>query len=125
MPVEDWIEKWTEGLVREIKTMSDNQHRIEDKHEARMDKIEKSIEDMRKENSEEFAKVYAKLDKTYSKLDEFIKNTEKSSGDRDTEQLLAIHEIRIKLAVMCGGVGIAAGAITSIAVSWATGFIGR
>ena len=125
MPVEDWIEKWTEGLVREIKTMTESQHRIEDKHEARMDKMEKSIEDLRKENAEEFAKVYAKLDKTYSKLDEFIKNTEKNSGERDNEQLLAIHEIKIKLAVVCGGIGIAAGAVASILVSWLTGFIGR
>ena len=125
MPIEDWIEKWTEGLVRELKSMSDNQHRIEDKHEARMDKIEKSIDDLRKENAEEFAKVYAKLDKTYMKLDEFIKNTDKNSGDRDIEHTLAIHEIKIKLAAISAGVGIAAGAAASIIISWVTGLIGR
>lgn len=125
MPVEDWIEKWTEGLVREIKTMSESQHRIEDKHEARMDKIEKSIEDLRREFSEEFAKVYAKQDKTYLKLDEFIKNTNDKSDSRDNEQMMAINEMKIKLAAICTGIGIAAGAAASIVVSWITGFMGR
>lgn len=39
MPVEDWIEKWTEMQTKEIE-------RIERQHGERMDKIEKSIDNL-------------------------------------------------------------------------------
>lgn len=123
MPVEDWIEKWTDMCVREMTTLaenqktmskdlSDNQKRMEDKHETRMKNIEDSIAEIKVSNAAEFKNLN-------TKLDEFIRLSNEKSDAQDKTHSVSIAEIKTKLAVIAGGVGLVAGAF----ISWIFGLI--
>lgn len=93
MPVEDWIERWTDAQTREI-------DRIERNHGERMDRIEASIE---------------KMDKKMDTIMEELKQIR--DGDKNHEIDLAI--IKTKLA----GYAIAAGMVAGGIVSWFIAFV--
>ena len=93
MPVEDWIERWTDAQTRELE-------RIEKNHGDRMDRIEASIE---------------KLDKKLDGIAEELKQIR--DGNRDHSVDLAV--IKTKLAIYAAASGLIAGAI----ISWFVTFV--
>jgi len=136
MPIEDWIEKWTAAHVRELTNFGDTQKRItdsiidnqkrsEDKQEARMDKLEKKIEDMRTDNSAEFDKIYnkidgsmtdvsAKIDGVSAKIDEFIKTSNEKNEQRNDRYDREIVELKTTMKYIVAGIG----AISVAIVGW-------
>jgi len=121
MPVEDWIDRWTEVQMREIATLSESQRdfarqlsesqqRIEDRHESRMTRIEESFTAANKSNSDELSKLYDKLDAVYDKLDEFIKLSNEKAEERDKQHTINITELKTKFAYVSAGVGVVGGA---------------
>lgn len=95
MPVEDWIEKWTDMQTKEME-------RIERQHGERMDKIEKSIESLND-------KVDALSDKMDTKMDDLVRSIQIKNEHHAVE--LAV--IKTKLAFYAAAVGILASAISS------------
>lgn len=131
MPIEDWIEKWTDMQVREMTNLEERHRRttdslaeslkrMEDRHEARMQKIENSIEEMKRSNSEEFGKVYDKLDLVYSKLDELIRTTNDKQNDSLKQTSLDLVELKVKIGIIAAAIAISAAALAS----WLTKFLG-
>lgn len=124
MPIEDWIEKWTDMQVREMANLeerhrrstdalTENLKRMEDRHEARMQKIENSIDEMKRSNSEEFGKVYDKLDQVYSKLDELIRTTNEKQNDQQKQTTIDLVELKVKIGIIAAAIAIAAGLFAS------------
>jgi|GEM_PF-5263457 len=102
MPFEDdqagkWKSVWTEMCLREMSTLGENQKRMEDKHENRMDRIEKSIDDMAINNSAEFSKLYNKIDDVAGKLNELIKETKDRHDTADNYHAVDIAKIKTTL----------------------------
>lgn len=130
MPIEDWIEKWTDMQVREMSNLeerhrratdalTDNMKRMEDRYEVRMQKIENSIEEMKKSNAEEFGKVYDKLDLVYTKLDELIRTTNEKQNDQHKQNSIDLAELKVKIGIIAAAIAVAAGAFAS----WVTHLI--
>ena len=98
MPVEDWIEKWTQIQTKEME-------RIEQQHGSRMDKIEKSVESLNE-----------KMDILSDKVDKKMDSLAESIRERNEKHAIDLAIIKTKLAFYAAAAGIIAGACVAWAV---------
>lgn len=103
MPVEDWIEKWTEMQTNEMK-------RIERHHGERMDKIERSVEALN-----------SKMDALTDKIDQKMDALTKTIGEKNEKHAVDLAVIKTNLAVYATIAGLVAGAI----IAWLVNFFSK
>lgn len=103
MPVEDWIEKWTDMQTKEM-------GRIERQHGERMDKIEKSVDSLND-----------KMDALSAKMDTKMDDLAKSIQDRNEKHAIDLAVIKTKLAFYAAAAGVIAGG----AIAWLVTFFSK
>lgn len=119
MPAGDWIEKWTEMCVREMNTISETQKRYEDRQEVRMERLEQSISDMSKSNSEEFKRIYDKIDTVSNDLNTLINTVNEKNQIKIEGHTIDLASIKTSLGFYALVVTLALGAL----VTWVFGWI--
>jgi len=119
LPAGDWIEKWTEMCVREMNTISETQKRYEDRQEVRMERLEQSISDMSKSNSEEFKRIYDKIDTVSNDLNTLINTVNEKNQIKIEGHTIDLASIKTSLGFYALVVTLALGAL----VTWVFGWI--
>ena len=103
MPVEDWIEKWTQMQTKEME-------RIERQHGDRMDKIERSVDALNE-----------KMDALSINIDSKMDALSVSIRERNEKHAIDLAVIKTKIAIYAAS----AAALAAGVIAWAVNFFSK